>query len=88
MTDDEGDDEEKIVLNESAWAREMTRIATPARVLYELRTLRNLTLDELAARSGIPKGNLSKMEHGKRPIGPRSAKRLAEALTCDHRQFL
>jgi len=43
---------------------------------------------ELAKKLGIPQGNLSKMENGKRPIGKAMAKRLSEILNIDYRVFL
>lgn len=42
----------------------------------------------LAKRLGIPQGNLSKMENGKRPIGRAMAKRLAQVLNINYRIFL
>lgn len=47
-----------------------------------------LTQAQLAESTGIPQRHLSEMENGKRIIGVVRAKRLAEALHCDHRRFL
>lgn len=47
-----------------------------------------VTQEELARLSGIPRRHLSEMENGKRPIGKESAKKLAAALNCDYRRFL
>jgi len=38
--------------------------------------------------TGIPRRHISEMEHGKRPIGKETARRLAKALKCDYRVFL
>lgn len=46
------------------------------------------TQKRLAKATGIPQGNISAMVSGKRPIGPASAKRLAEAFGVDYRKFL
>lgn len=43
---------------------------------------------KLAKKLNIPQYNLSKMETGKRPIGRKMAKRLAEILKIDYRVFL
>lgn len=85
---DEDDTDEEVDIMQTDWARQMAAEVTPGVALHEFRTLRGLTLQQLADRSGIPNGNLSKMEHGKRPIGPKSARTLAKALSCDHRHFL
>lgn len=43
---------------------------------------------ELSEKLGIDQSDLSKMEHGKRPIGKKMAKRLATILNVDYRIFL
>jgi DNA-binding XRE family transcriptional regulator len=47
-----------------------------------------LTQTQLAALTDIPQRHISEMENGKRIIGVVRAKRLAEALHCDHRRLL
>ncbi len=47
-----------------------------------------LTQTQLAESTGIPQRHLSEMENGKRIIGVARARRLAEALHCDHRRLL
>jgi len=47
-----------------------------------------LTQVQLSNATGIPRRHLSEMENGKRPIGKKNAKKLAEALYCDYRIFL
>ncbi|MGK5089901.1 helix-turn-helix transcriptional regulator [Bdellovibrionota bacterium FG-2] len=43
---------------------------------------------DLAKNLDISQADLSKMENGKRPIGKKMAKRLADALNIDYRVFL
>jgi ribosome-binding protein aMBF1 (putative translation factor) len=59
-----------------------------AAVLRGARATKGLTQMELAAKLGIPQGNVSAMENGKRPIGREMAKRLGEILDVDYRVFL
>jgi DNA-binding XRE family transcriptional regulator len=46
-----------------------------------------MTQEGLAKLTGIPRANISTMEHGKRPIGRETAKKLATVLHCDYRRF-
>jgi plasmid maintenance system antidote protein VapI len=43
---------------------------------------------QLSEMTGIPRRHISEMEHGKRPIGKETARKLAKALDCDYRVFL
>lgn len=61
---------------------------TPGTVLRGLRHRDNLTQAALAARAGVPRNHISEMETGKRRIGRRAARRLAQALNTDPRMFL
>ena len=56
--------------------------------LRGIRLREDLTQEELARLTNIPRANISAMEHGKRPIGKETAKRLAAVLHCDYRRFL
>ncbi len=47
-----------------------------------------LTQRELADKTGIPQRHISEMENGKRPIGKKNAKALANVLNADYRAFL
>ena len=47
-----------------------------------------LTQIELAQKLKVTQGDLSKMEHGKRPIGKKLVQRLAKILDVDYRIFL
>ena len=57
-------------------------------VLAGYRHREGLTQMQLAEVTGIPQRHISEMENGKRVIGVVNAKRLAEALNCDHRRLL
>lgn len=57
-------------------------------ILTGYRHREGLTQVQLAELTGIPQRHISEMEHGKRAIGVMSAKRLADALHCDHRSLL
>lgn len=63
--------------------------SNPAGVyLRGIRLREELSQEELAKLTGISRSNISAMEHGKRPIGKETAKRLADILKCDYRRFL
>lgn len=47
-----------------------------------------MTQVELSKRTGIPQRHISEMENGKRAIGKAIAKRLAEVLGTDWRNFM
>ena len=47
-----------------------------------------LTQRQLAELTGINRRHISEMEHGKRPIGKETAKKLAAVLHCDYRVLL
>lgn len=59
-----------------------------ASILRGARYKEGLTQIELAKRLKITQSDLSKMEHGKRPIGKKLAQRIAETLQVDYRIFL
>jgi DNA-binding XRE family transcriptional regulator len=60
----------------------------PAAVFRGSRIKEELTQEQLSKMTGIPRRHISEMEHGKRPIGKESAKKLAKALNCDYRLLL
>lgn len=63
--------------------------ANPSGVyLRGIRLREELTQQALAQLTGIPRSNISAMEHGKRPIGKETARKLAAILNCDYRRFL
>ena len=81
-------EDETILLNSDPWFQKLRKSRTSGEVLWCYRDNAGLTLDELAEKSGIAKSHLSEMENNKRPIGLRTAKKLAEALHCDFHRFL
>jgi plasmid maintenance system antidote protein VapI len=56
--------------------------------LRGVRLREGYTQRELGKLVGVNQNNISAMENGKRPIGKSMAKRLAEVLDTDYRQFL
>lgn len=56
--------------------------------LRGIRHREELTQQQLAEKTGIPRRHISEMEAGKRPIGKATAHKLAEALNVDYRLFL
>lgn len=56
--------------------------------LRGVRVREDMTQEKLANLTGITRSNISAMEHGKRPIGKETAKKLASVLKCDYRRFL
>lgn len=57
-------------------------------VLRGLRHREGLTQVSMGELLGIPQGNISQMERGKRPIGKQIAKRLADLFHTDYHLFL
>ena len=60
----------------------------PATFLRGARYREGLTQQALSNMTGVPKRHISEMENGKRPIGKRNARRLADALHIDPRRLL
>jgi ribosome-binding protein aMBF1 (putative translation factor) len=59
-----------------------------ASILRGARYKENMTQVDLAKKLKITQSDLSKMEHGKRPIGKKLAQRIASILKVDYRIFL
>lgn len=57
-------------------------------MLQGLRHREGLTQESIGKLLGIPQGNISQMEHGKRPIGKQLAKKIANFFDIDYRLFL
>ncbi len=81
-------DDEAVKITSTAWWKKMQAKSHAGTVLWTYRDNAGLTLERLSKLSGIAKSHLSDMENGKRAIGPRTAKKLANALDVDHRMFL
>jgi DNA-binding XRE family transcriptional regulator len=82
------DDDEAVPVESVEWLLELKQSRTQGDVLWVYRDNAGLTLDQLAALCGIAKSHLSEMENNKRPIGLKTAKKLAESLKCDYHRFL
>ena len=67
---------------------DMTGDKKPGAILAGARGKEGLTQKQLAARCGIPQGHISEMEQGRRPIGIKTARILASALTIGYKVFL
>jgi ribosome-binding protein aMBF1 (putative translation factor) len=59
-----------------------------ASILRGARYKENMTQVDLAKKLKFTQSDLSKMEHGKRPIGKKLAQRIAEILKIDYRILL
>ncbi len=57
-------------------------------LLKGLRHRENLSQKTFAEKIHVTQSDLSKMEHGKRPIGKIIAKRIAQLFNVDYRNFL
>ena len=84
----EDGDEEYTVISQSEWFKDMTEKVTPGVRLRIRRENKGMTQRELSEKSGVAIPNISLMESGKRSIGLKSAKKLAEALECDISDFV
>ena len=82
------DDEEYVEVADSDWYKGISARMTPGDYLVVRRENRGWTQKELSERTGIAVPNISLMEAGKRPIGARTARKLAEALGCDVSNFI
>lgn len=60
----------------------------PGALLKGLRSRENLNQTEFAKKMGVSQVNLSKMEHGKRPIGKQIAKRIEDLFGVNYKYFL
>ncbi len=76
------DNEEYTEVSQSDWYKEESSAITPGTILKIRRENKGWTQAELSEKCGIAIPNISLMEAGKRNIGLRSAKRLADSLEC------
>jgi len=67
---------------------ELTPESEPDQMLQGARYREGITQVQLSTLTGIPRRHISEMEHGKRPMGRETAKKLAKALKVDYRMFL
>ena len=81
-------EDESVDITTAGWWKKMQAVSNNGTVLWAYRDHAGLTLGRLSRLSGIAVPHLSAMENGKRTIGVRSARKLAEALKVDYRLFL
>ena len=82
------EDDESVPIKETSWWKKMSAKLMPADALRCYRDNAEMTLKELAEKTGIAVPHLSAMENGKRNIGKITAKKLGKALHCNYRRFL
>ena len=82
------EDEEFYEVCESEWFKSMSGTITPGTILRIRRENKGWTQAELSEKCGIAIPNISLMEAGKRGIGVRSAKKLADSLGCNVTDFI
>ena len=61
---------------------------SPGKMLVGARYREDLTQQQLADLTGIPRRHISEIENNRRTIGKERARRLAQALRVDYRVFL
>ena len=88
LCDDDNEEEGYVDIEDTEWWKSEGAALTPGESLRIYRRNAKMTLTEVSRRSGIPKGHLSAMEHGKRPMGRIIARKLASAVGCDYRSLL
>jgi ribosome-binding protein aMBF1 (putative translation factor) len=73
---------------EDVFAEAFEKYSKVGAVLQGARLKEEMSQVELAKKLKINQSDLSKMEHGKRPIGKKMAKKLSAILNIDYRVFL
>lgn len=73
---------------QSAFGDLIEKFSEAGAALRGFRMREGWTQIELAKKLDVNQANLSKMEHGKRPIGKTMAKKLAALFKTDYRIFL
>ena len=73
---------------QSAFGDLIEKFSEAGAALRGFRLREGWTQTQLANKIDMNQANLSKMEHGKRPIGKKIAKRLASIFKTDYRIFL
>ncbi len=81
-------EENYVDVEETDWYKKMQAKMTPGAVLRVYRHNAGLSLADFSEKSGVPKGHLSQMENGKRPIGKHMACKLSKTIGCDYRSLL
>lgn len=81
------EDEKPVAWKELAKDR-IAKYKKSGLVLRGMRYRENMSQKELAAKSGISQNEISKIENGKRTVGEKVAKRLAEVLHFNYQLLL
>ena len=76
------------VIHEMMRKRHGSYYRTPGYYVRIYRNRSNLTQIKLAKKLGIEQHHLSEIEHNKRPIGKKLAKKIADVLWFDYRDLL
>lgn len=84
----ESESESDSISYEAFFAKHFPGKSEQEITLAGFRQRENLTQQQLADLTGINRRHISEMEHGKRPIGKETAKKLASVLHCDYRVLL
>jgi ribosome-binding protein aMBF1 (putative translation factor) len=83
------DPSEKTMIDwQSAFGDLIEKFSEAGAALRGFRLREGWTQTQLAEKIDVNQANLSKMEHGTRPIGKQIAKRLASIFKTDYRIFL
>lgn len=72
----------------SAFGDLIEKFTEAGAALRGFRLREGMTQTELADQIGVDQANISKMEHGKRPIGKTMAKKFAALFKTDYKTFL
>jgi DNA-binding XRE family transcriptional regulator len=81
-------EKENLVDWSAAFGDLIEKFSETGATLRGFRLREGWTQTELAEKIDVNQANLSKMEHGKRPIGKIMAKKLAALFKTDYRIFL
>jgi len=83
-----GEDEEWVNFEDTDWHKGIKAIRTPAYNLAFYRKEHKLTQAILAGMLGTQKQVISDMEHGRKAISKRNAKKLSEIFNCNIDKFI
>lgn len=79
---------EQMIFADNIFKELDKKYSRPGAALRGARLKAEMSQVELSEKLGIDQSDLSKMEHGKRSIGKKMAKKLAAILNVDYRIFL
>jgi DNA-binding XRE family transcriptional regulator len=70
------------------WYKKLKSKNSPGENLREMREWMGVTAAELSRQTGVSPQHISDMEKGTRPIGKKSAEKIAAALECSPESFV